>query len=143
MAPPELIAYIQKNAATFDRPTIVQALITAGWQLPDINAAFNELEHPNAPTTVEGLARNPDTKFLAEMERHRKEAETAVLPSVSAGQTTSAYRQSTPVTDTKGIAGMLIRMGLVKTESQANIAMIVFIVCMLGITAWLLLPSFL
>lgn len=164
MAQPELIAYIKENTGKFEKTAIVQALVATGWSLADINAAFLELAPPSekapapapaspavmppasaiAPDKI--LSQTPvqtsqNAAFLAEMERHRKEA-AALNPNkivdgdveVSIGA--AAAQTAAPQ---EGITGMLIKTGLVKNEQQANMFMIAAAVVMLGVSAWFIL----
>ena len=47
-------------------------------------------------------------------------------------------RNAAPTSNEKGIAGMLVRAGVVKTAGQANIVMIAAMLCFFGLTFYLL-----
>ncbi len=200
MAQPELLKYIQENTGKFEKPALVQALVDAGWQLADINAAFLESEKPapvqpaqpatepaqktppsGAPLTAEGVSasasaaqvtqpqsavpampqapviaavvqpvvqqpqvkatpeeQNSNKEFLAEMQRHRKEAEAMHPSTIVEGDVQLSVGAGAPAASS-GLAGMVLKTGLVKTEQQANMVLIGGVVAVLAIAAWFIL----
>lgn len=144
----QLVSYIRTNSPAFPKQTLTQALMAQGWAVADIAAAFSHVEKEMAGVTgQQPTAPTQDANFLAEMERHRKESEGYMHPIVD-GNTeirpasiASKYiqPQTAATGEQKGIIGLLIKTGLVKNETQANVVMIIFIVVVFGITAYLLL----
>ncbi len=151
MANPDLISYIKQNSTQFSRPILTQHLVAAGWQRADIDAAFAEIDGvPGGPIqTPTQTTPEANVDFIAQMQQRREEAARAGTGSIMEGNTEIrpnaapanmyAGQRAANAGEQKGIIGMLIKTGLVKTEAQANIVMIVFIIAMLGATAWLLL----
>jgi hypothetical protein len=166
MAQAELLKYLKENVGKFEKPALVQALVDAGWQLADINAAFLEFEKPApapapasaatvmpqtpvTPAVVQPVVQEPQMKatpdeqnsnkeFLAEMQRHRKEAE-AMNPSTIIEGDVQLSVGAGPATTQSGLAGMVLKTGLVKTEQQANMVLIGGVVAVLAIAAWFIL----
>jgi hypothetical protein len=154
----QLLQYLRDNYGKATRQELTQSLMSAGWQLPDIAAAYEaaEREHTAAtapagqtagsvPAAAVGQPETPNTTFLAEMERRRQpnSQPTATTP-LDTGANLRALntaRAAQSASSEKGIIGFLMRTGLVKSAQQANIAMIGIVVACLALTAWLLLPT--
>jgi hypothetical protein len=156
MANPQLVTYIKEQTGKFSKEAIIQALVASGWQLADINAALAEVEGvkepapPSAglPASATNNFAQAGSNFIAEMQKHREEAQQAGVAPIIEGSTQirpstlPSYSGTTPTGQTaptqKGIIGMLMKTGFIKNEQQANMAMIAFICAMLGIIAWVL-----
>ncbi len=139
----QLLQYIRQNYSNFTRQDITQSLMSAGWAIPDIAAAYQAVESERtpapSPAAAPAQAQSPDTTFLTEMERRRRQTNEQPLPNAGATEARPQYTPPQSTTTEKGIIGLLIKSGLVKNTQQANIVMIGIVVVAMGASAWLLL----
>ncbi len=162
----ELVDYIKQNLeAGFARPDIEQSLKAAGWADADVADTFATfaVESPapqaEAPAAAEeegnliGLMvphqgdeevaaedssfNTKDPKeFLAEMQRHRdaqKQNANAGAPEYMASLGESGAQNP------GGLIGLLLKTHLVKTETQAKIALVVIMLIIWALIGWMLL----
>lgn len=157
MANKQILDYIEANIAAHTKESLTRVLIEGGWPAADVAAAFLEFERPkqvgpdaivveavgptafqSAPVTAAPM--DAGAAMLAEMEKHRKEAD-ALNPNITVGHSAPVYIPEQQTSDAKGIIGMLIKTGLVKNEAQANMVMIVFVVLVFAALGWFLWTS--
>lgn len=149
-----LLHYIRDNKDKATRPEIEKVLIQAGWKLEDILASFEVIDNPGkaaAPGAVPGTAIPADLSeaarsqaFLEEMRRQRGELETPAAtvadpyPLPTKKKSLYAARGNGP----GGIVGLLIRLKVVQTESQANIVLVGIFFVAIGLAGYIMYKTF-
>lgn len=137
MAKPQLLDYIRTNLAeSFSRQEIEQALVAAGWATSDVAEAFIEIEHPEAVTISPQVPVDPALASAAEEARIQQELELEAKRRKSRGSTAN-----TNPSTASGIIGWLIRKGIVRTESQANILLIAVSASAIFLAVWVQWPT--
>jgi len=118
MVNPQLLAYVrEQHAAGLSQVEIIEQAHKAGWSDEDIAAAI-EASQSNAPWAQGASSTAQPTNYK--------------VPSYASTQRDASA---------KGIIGLVMRMGFAKTEQQANIVLIVFIMIISGTAAYLVWPK--
>ena len=128
----QLLSYIRDNMkAGHGRADIEVALRAAGWDAPDIAAAFTALQNGSSAPATMAMPRaaspgSAQADVNAELVRIQAELKTR-------GRSTLAGQQSTET----GIIGWMIKHKMVSSRKQANLFLVTMSVISIGLIVWI------